>query len=52
MPISGALTYLPGSPVKEPSLEALIGEPLQRETPHSLIAIKKVKSSHYRSELA
>jgi hypothetical protein len=29
------LTYLSGSPVKEPSLEALCTEPFQRETLHS-----------------
>jgi len=29
------LTYLPGSPVKEPSPEALRTEPLKRETLHS-----------------
>jgi hypothetical protein len=29
------LTYLPESPVKGPSPEALQTEPLQRETPHS-----------------
>jgi hypothetical protein len=32
---SRALTYLSGSPVKEPSPEALCTEPLQREMSHS-----------------